>query len=352
MGGSRLHCEAVPGTVPGRERALLKVVKARAHPNVALVKYWGKRDLPLNLPSVGSISLTLGGLFTEVTVQPSQQQRDEYWSNGILVEGAALREVENFIDLFRAMAGMRESIVVRATSNFPVAAGLASSASTFAALTVALATFYGLDLPGERLSALARRGSGSACRSLWGGFVEWHRGESPDGSDSFASPLESPPNWPITVLVAITDPRPKPIVSRTGMVQSQSSPFYSVWVSEQEEDLREAREAIRTGSLEKLGAVAERNCLKMHAVAFTAQRPLVYWRPATLAAMETVWNLRAQGLPAYFTIDAGPQVKVLCPSEHKASVQAALAQTPGVREVLVCHPGGPAVVLENNDSWT
>ncbi len=330
----------------GAEHVTLQAVRARAHPNVALVKYWGKRDLHLNLPAVGSISLTLGGLYTEVTIQPSKANRDEYRSNGRLVEGAPLSGLGRFLDLFRALSGRQERLSIEAKSNFPVAAGLASSASTYAALTVALAALYGIRLSKEQLSALARQGSGSACRSIWGGFVEWRRGERPDGSDSFASRLVSPPDWPITVIVAITDFQPKHTVSRDGMRQSETSPFYPAWVASQVDDLDEARRAIGAGDLERLGSVAERNCLKMHAVAFTARPPLVYWRPATLAAVETVWKLRAAGVPAYFTIDAGPQVKVLCRTQDRATVQGALAATPGVRKVILCHPGGDAQLVE------
>ncbi len=323
-----------------------RIVRARAHPNVALVKYWGKRNWPLNLPSVGSISLTLGALHTEVTVQPTSGSQDEYWSNGRLVEGPPLEDLRRFLDLFRGLADRKEPLAIRATSNFPVAAGLASSASTFAALTVALAAFYDLDLSKEHLGTIARQGSGSACRSLWGGFVEWKRGERSDGTDSFAVPLVSPRDWPVRVAVAVTDTRPKPTGSRLGMGRSEASPFFPAWVSSQEEDLQAAREAIRAGDLERLGTVAERNCLKMHAVAFTGDPPLVYWRPATLAVLETVWQLRAEGVPAYFTIDAGPQVKVLCHAQNQATVQAALAATQGVQEVFVCHPGSGAHLVE------
>ncbi|MCX8071984.1 MAG: diphosphomevalonate decarboxylase [Candidatus Binatia bacterium] len=335
---------AVTGT--GRRDEPVKRVRARAHPNVALVKYWGKRDRQLNLPSVGSISLTLGGLSTEVTIQAAEGPNDEYWSNGHRVEGQALRNVSQFVRLCCALAGSEGAISVHTRSNFPVAAGLASSASTFAALTLALTHFLGLNLSRQQLSALARRGSGSACRSLWGGFVEWRAGELPDGSDSFALPLPWPHDWPLAVVIAVIDPNPKPIGSRDGMHRSTTSPFYPVWVSTQDADLDTARAAIRSGDLERLGTLAEHNCLKMHAVALTAQPPLIYWAPGTLAAIATVRELRATGVPAYFTIDAGPQVKVLCDKTDESRVAAALRDTPGVTEVLLTRPGEDARLVE------
>ncbi|GIW44535.1 MAG: diphosphomevalonate decarboxylase [Candidatus Binatia bacterium] len=342
----RLIGGAAATEVHGPKAATARFARAVAHPNVALVKYWGKRDPQLNLPSVGSISLTLGGLETEVTVEPTKAGADEYWSNGHRVTGEPFRNISSFLRIFRDLFGLGEHLKVVSRSNFPVAAGLASSASTYAALTLALATYYRLDVSAQELSVLARRGSGSACRSLWGGFVEWYPGERPDGKDSYAAPLPWPASWPIAVVVAITDPQPKATASRSGMQRALTSPFFRAWVASQEEDLNEARQAIALGDLERLGTVAERNCLKMHAVALSGDPPLCYWRPGTIAAMETVRALRASGIPAYFTIDAGPQVKVLCARAHTSPVADALRGTPGVRQVLVSWPGDDARVLE------
>ena len=322
-----------------------RLVCAEAHPNVALVKYWGKRDRRLNLPSVGSISLTLDTLCTRVSVRSANRETDEFSTNGKVAPPGAFEQLQEYLQFVRTLAGRSEPLVIETHSNFPVAAGLASSASMFAALAVALNEFYGLALAPRELTALARRGSGSAARSIFGGFVEWHRGTAPDGSDSVAEPLAPADAWPLGVVVAITDVQPKSVSSRNGMEHAATSPFFPLWVSGQEADLASARAAIANRDLEALGHIAERNCLKMHAVAWTSTPPLLYWRPATLAAIETVRALRSAGVPAYFTIDAGPQVKVLCPLEHRERVAAALHETPGIVQVLLSRPGSGARLL-------
>src|SRR5581483_1412698 len=192
----------------------------------------------------------------------------------------------------------------------------------------------GLVLDPAALSALARRGSGSAARSVFGGFVEWRRGERPDGSDSVD----------VRVVVAVTSTQAKPVSSREGMARAATSPFYPAWVEAVEADLAAARAAVRARDLEALGLVAERNALAMHAVGLAAQPPLLYWRAATVECMHRVWALRAEGVRAYCTIDAGPQVKVLCAPADAASVSAALAAVPGVERVLTCAPGRGAEV--------
>lgn len=320
--------------------------RGRAHPNVALVKYWGKRDARLNLPSVGSISVTLDGLWTEVRVRESEADGDTYWVNGQPVIGEAAAQLFQNLEVLRAELGLGVRFCVEATSNFPVASGLASSASTGAALTVAVAAFCTRELSARELSILARRGSGSAARSIFGGFVEWHSGTASDGSDSFAEQLASPEAWPLGIVVAITDRQPKAVGSRAGMRHAQTSPFFAAWVTTQDADLAAARQAIAQRDLEHLGTVAEHNCLKMHGVALTAQPSLLYWKPGTLAAMDTVRGLRRRGILAYFTIDAGPQVKVLCHLRDCPTVADALRDTPGVLEVMCSQPGPGARVLE------
>jgi diphosphomevalonate decarboxylase len=319
-------------------------VTARAQVNLALVKYWGKRDAALNLPATGSISVTLDGLGVEATVAFGGEA-DRLMIDGAPAAGAEAERVARFLDLVRAEAGLRAGARVETRSTVPRAAGLASSAAAFAALAVAGSRAAGLRLDPPALSALARRGSGSAARSIFGGFVEWQRGERADGADSFATPLAGPEHWDVRVVVAITSTAPKPVSSRDGMRRAEASPYYPAWVAGAATDLRAARDAIRGRDLEALGTVAERSALKMHAVGLAAEPPLLYWRGATVECVHRVWALRHDGLGAWVSIDAGPQVKVLCAAADEGRIAEVLAAVPGVARVIRCRLGGGAAVV-------
>ena len=318
---------------------------ARANVNLALVKYWGKRDPALNLPATGSISLTLDGLAVEASVALGGGEADRVEIDGAEARGEEAVRVARFMDLVRAEAGRRERVLVTTRSTVPRGVGLASSAAAFAALALAASRAVGLSLDPAALSALARRGSGSAARSIFGGFVEWHRGERPDGADSIAEPLAPLDHWDLRVVVALTSSAPKAVSSRAGMARAATSPFYPAWVAGVEADLEEARSAIAARDLEALGLVAESSALKMHAVGMAARPPLLYWRGATVDCLHEVWRLRAAGTPAFATIDAGPQVKVLSLPGDAPRVAEALRAVPGVERVLTCAPGGGAEVV-------
>jgi diphosphomevalonate decarboxylase len=310
--------------------------KARARANIALVKYWGKADPALNTPAVGSISITLEALLssTEVRFDP-ELPADRLALNG-QDRGDRMARVSACLDVLRERAGIRERAEVVSRNNFPTGAGLASSASGFAALVAAAADALGLDLSPKELSMIARRGSGSAARSIFGGFVEMHAGRAPDGGDSFAEPLLEAQAWPLEVVIAITAREEKEVGSSVGMQRSaQSSPYYPAWVSSSGADLAAARAAIVRRDFEALAEVAEHSCLKMHAAAMAARPPLIYWNAATLRCMHAVRGLRASGVPVFFTIDAGPQLKAVCEADARASVVAALERLPGVLELLV-----------------
>jgi len=265
--------------------------------------------------------------------------------DGAEAAGDEARRLTSFLDLVRATTRRREAAAVVMRSSVPRGIGLASSAAAFAALALAASRAAGWTLDAAELSALARRGSGSAARSIFGGFVEWHRGERADGVDSFAEPLAPADHWDVRMVVAITSTTPKSVSSRNGMVRTAASPFYPAWVAGADADLAEARAAIRARDLEALGLVAEHSALKMHAAALATRPPILYWRAATLDCIHRVWALRADGVPAYFTIDAGPQVKVLCAAGDAARVVAGLEMLPGVERVLVCGPGRGAEVI-------
>lgn len=318
---------------------------ARANVNLALVKYWGKRDPRLNLPVTGSISLTLDGLAVESRVGFGAGEADRIEIDGRAAEGDEAARVIGFLDLVRTEARRRERARVATRGTVPRGIGLASSAAAFASLALAASRAAGLALDPASVSALARRGSGSAARSVFGGFVEWHRGERPDGTDSVAEPLAARDHWDIRVVVAVTDAAPKAVSSRAGMERAVASPFYPAWVAQVENDLPAARAAIRSRDLEALGLVAEHSALAMHAVGLAARPPLLYWRGATVECLHRVWALRATGVPAFSSIDAGPQVKVLCAPASVPRVVDALAAVPGVGRVLTCAPGAGAELV-------
>lgn len=314
---------------------------ARAHANIALIKYWGKRDEALFLPTNGSLSLTLDRLFTTTTVAFSDAPGpDRFLLNGAEVGGPQAAKVSRFLDRVRALAGLEVAAVVDSINDVPTAAGLASSASGFAALAAAASRAAGLALSAEDLSRLARQGSGSACRSIYGGFAEWRRGTAPDGHDSHAVPVAPQDHWDLRMLVTILEAGPKAVSSRDGMRETvATSPFFPGWLATIEQDLAAARSAVLARDFEALGTVAEANALKMHATMLGAEPPFTYLKPASLALWDVIWALRRDGVPAYFTMDAGPNVKVLVEPAHAGAVEAALRACPGVVDVIACGPG-------------
>jgi diphosphomevalonate decarboxylase len=321
---------------------------AEANTNIALVKYWGKRDARLNLPAVGSLSLTLEGLTTRTEVRfDGALDADALTLNQEPTGGEPLRRIGKFLDLVRERAGIRERAQVISANNFPTAAGLASSASAFAALALAATRAAGVELPTRELSQLARRGSGSAARSIFGGFVHLHRGKAADGSDCFAEPVEGATEWGVRLVVGVTGEGKKETLSTDGMQHTaETSPYYAQWLATSEPDLAAARQAIAARDLEALGVVTERSCLAMHASAMAARPAVVYFVGATVDGFRAVQAMRKGGLPAWFTCDAGPHVKALTDAAHADAVAERLAQVPGVLRTRVCAPGPEARLLE------
>jgi diphosphomevalonate decarboxylase len=325
-------------------------VTARAGTNIAFVKYWGKRDKVLNLPATGSLSLTLAELGSETRVRFGAGEPDG--RDRVLLDGAPADErftarVRGFLDLVRARAGVRLPAEVSTSNSVPTAGGLASSASGFAALTLAASRAAGLQLSPVELSVLARRGSGSAARSIFGGFVEMAPGTSLDGSDAHAEQLLGPEAWDVRLVVALTTRAQKPLGSTAAMERTAAtSPYYASWVESTARDLPEARAAVGARNLARLGAIAERSALRMHACALSAEPAIIYWNPTTLAVMRAVLDLRATGTAAYFTIDAGPHVKVLCSEADAGGIATALGQIAGVEGTIVAAPGPAAHVIE------
>ena len=309
---------------------------ARARANIALVKYWGKADDgPLNIPAVGSISITLDALRTDTEVQFDESlAADRLTLNG-QQRPEQLDRVRRCLEPLRARADVDHAARITSRNNFPTGAGLASSASGCAALTAAAAAALDVKLTARELSIVARQGSGSAARSVFGGFVEMRAGTRPDGSDSYAEPLMPAEAWPLELVVAVTAREEKRVSSRVGMTRSAAtSPYFPAWVAGNPADLEQGREAILRRDFESLADVAERNCLRMHGAAMAARPPLLYWNAATIACLEAVRALRRAGVPVFFTIDAGPQLKAVCAPGESAAVREALTDVPGVLDVL------------------
>lgn len=319
----------------------MSTATAVAHPNIALVKYWGKRDLGLNLPAVSSLSMTVDTFETRTAVTWGADH-DEVVLDGTPADDRATARVLAFLDRLDAQ---RPPCRVESHNTFPTGAGLASSASAFAALALAASAAKGdRDPDRTALSALARQGSGSACRSLWGGFVVWRKGHRADGTDSVGAPLLDASVWDLRLVVGVVSTAKKAVGSTAGMERSRaSSPLYDTWVSQAEADVDAGVQAVSTRDLAALGRVMEASTFKMHAVMQTSDPPLMYWQPATVAALHAVWALRAEGVPAWVTMDAGPQVKVLCAAEHAPAVAEALR--PHVQAVHQLGQGGPAWIV-------
>jgi diphosphomevalonate decarboxylase len=313
---------------------------AKAQPNIALIKYWGKRDPIRNLPAVGSISVTLSDLFTEMDVEIDETLKDDV----LVVNGqdgnAMLARVSSCLD--NVVGQDRPAARVTSNSNFPIAAGLASSASAFAALVVAANAAFGQALNRGQQASLAGHTSGSAARSLLGGFVELDNRRD----DIVVSSLLAAKDWPLKVVIAITAPGPKAVSSGDAMeISRKTSPFYDRWVELQAADLAAARAAVLDRDFSKLALVAEHNCLKMHSVMWGSRPPMIYWNSATIACMQSIRELQSQGVGVFFTIDAGPQVKAICAAEDEQTVQQALSATAGVVDVMVSGLGAGAELV-------
>ncbi|TVR03637.1 MAG: diphosphomevalonate decarboxylase [Deltaproteobacteria bacterium] len=324
---------------------------AIAHPNIALVKYWGKRDSVRNLPAAGSISLTLGPLHTRTEVAfTGAQGPDRVELDGEEAEPGAARRVTAVLDLLRHGRPDLGAAHVRSRNDFPTAAGLASSSSGFAALVVAADAAASLGLSPSALSILARRGSGSAARSIFGGFVRMESGVRDDGEDAFARPLAPADHWPLSVCIALTTEGAKKVPSTRGMDHTaQTSPYHHAWIADVDRMLPEAEAIIAARDFDGLARLAEASALRMHASALAADPGVLYWNGATVECMHAVRHLRSQGCPAFFTIDAGPHVKVFCAPASTAAVEEALRCVPGVRDVLHATPAGDARALGTED---
>lgn len=307
---------------------------ARSHPNIAVIKYWGKRDPRLNLPAVPSVSLTLSKFHTTTTVIWGTSE-DSFHLNEAPASEKDSQKVFQFLNLIDAQ---RPPCSVHSINNFPTAAGLASSASAFSALAMAGLKASGREINLTECSILARQGSGSASRSLWGGWVQWAMGTRPDGLDSHGIPIAPQDHWDVCMVMAVVSDQRKTVSSRAGMLDTAAtSPMYGSWCETGQRDVDIAVQAIHNRDLRVLGQQMEISTLKMFSTMFTTIPSIRYWKPETLKVVEIVEELRLSGIDCWYTMDAGPNVKILCHKEDSHNIAERIQ--PIVKQTHILEPG-------------
>ncbi|MFN8441835.1 MAG: diphosphomevalonate decarboxylase [Caldilineaceae bacterium] len=327
-----------------------QIATVRVGSNIAFIKYWGVADASLNIPLNNSISMTLAAAHTTTTVlwdSEKQLETDQFEVDGAPLLGDGANRLVRHLDRIRHLAGIGDHARVVSRNNFPMASGIASSASGFAALTVAACTALGLSLDATQLSAIARRGSGSASRSLFGGFVEWEQGT--DDANSVAHQLFPPDHWQLCDVVAIVSGAAKSVSSEVGHSLAATSPLNRARVEALPKALDEVRIAIQSRDIQRLGPVIEQDALAMHGVMMTSTPSLLYWQPGTLEILQAVRRWRTQDkLPVYFTIDAGPNVHLICEESVTENVESRLRNLSNVKQVITSTPGpGPQLLTEH-----
>jgi len=315
-----------------------------AHPNIAFIKYWGNEDDIFRLPSNASLSMNLGALHTITTVSfDDSLSGDILTINNEPVLGTALDRVSDHLDLVRVHAGIMAAARVESHNNFPMGSGIASSASAFAALSVAAAAAAGLWLDEAALSRLARRGSGSASRSVPAGYCEWVTGTD---ETSIATSIAPPEHWDLRDVVVVTSQEHKPVGSSDGHQLAKTTTLQEARVAGADERLQACHSALLARNLYAMGPVIEEDAVIMHAVMMSSRPPLYYWNTVTMDIIQATQRWRKEGLPVYFTIDAGPNVHLICEAQYVDIVETEAGKIPGVKRVLASGPGGAAQLIE------
>ncbi len=311
---------------------------AIAPSNIAFTKYWGKKDEILRLPENGSISMCLSNLLTTTTVEfsPTYIKDEITINNGGLEEGEAERIIKH-LDRVRKLANIDQKAKVVSNNDFPSGTGLSSSASGFAALTLSASKAAGLDLSEKDLSILARQGSGSACRSIPSGFVEWLDGDT--GDTSYATQIFPPDHWAIADVVAIVSEGKKEVPTSVGMQSTYSSPFMPVRLGRMKEKNEKVKKFIAEKNFKELGELIEQEALELHTIMLSQTPPLIYWTPGTLRIMKLTSHWRAEGIPVYFTINTGQDIHLICEAENIDKIQAKLKSLEEVKDIIINTPG-------------
>ena len=310
--------------------------------NIAFIKYWGARDLDRAIPMNTSISMTLEHCVSQCTVETLDPGgEDEVWlaepDGGFgTPDPEFARRIREQLDRVRQWAGRKDRVRVATRNSFPTAGGLASSASGFAALTLAAVGAFGKKPSQRELSLLARRsGSGSACRSVFGGFVEWSANAG-NGSDeeSYARQIADADHWDLRDVIAVVEIGPKTVSSIEGHKLASTSPYYSKRLELVPGRVEKVRKAIRERDLDALGPVIEEEAIDLHLITMSSHPPIFYWSPGSLAVLRAVRELRQEGLAAWATMDAGANVHVICDADSEDEVAERLEDLPAVGFVI------------------
>jgi len=323
----------------------VKQATARACSNIAFIKYWGNQDEAIKVPVNSSISMNLDGIYTETSVRwDDTLTSDELVLNGEATTGQALNRVTEHLSFIRNRLNIKSFASVKSVNNFPMGAGIASSASSFAALTVAAVKATGADVSERVLTSIARLGSGSASRSIPSGFVIWHQGNSHE--TSYAESFATPDYWDLVDVIAIISGEHKAVGSRQGHTSANTSDLQNARVSGAGERLKICQNAILSRDFVTFADVVEYDSNLMHAVMMTSRPPLFYWLPTTLTVMDGVRHWRANGVNVCYTLDAGPNVHCICLRADAEKVANNLREIQGVKDVRVAGVGGGAHLIE------
>ncbi|MBI2442351.1 MAG: diphosphomevalonate decarboxylase [Candidatus Levybacteria bacterium] len=350
---------------------------AIAPSNIAFVKYWGRKDEELKLPANGSISMNLSGLTTTTTVEfsseytedditiysSSEERSDEsrsskraikQYSNGF--ESSRLtsfaRTIKNdpkviaHLDRIRKLAGISDKAKVVSENSFPRGTGLSSSASGFAALTVAATKAAGLDLSEKELSILARQGSGSACRSIPDGFVEWLDGDTSD--TSYAVSLYPPEHWDIVDIAVVLTDQVKDVSTTEGQKLAHTSPFFSIRQEKIKNKIAKIKDYLKTKKFQAFGELVEAEALEMHAIMLTSHPSLIYWYPATIILMKQVKQWRMTSIHVYWSVNTGQNIHLICQKKDAEKVTQLVKQLPEVKQVIINYPANGARVANQH----
>mgnify|MGYP001581362195 CR=1 FL=1 len=309
---------------------------AVAPSNIAFIKYWGRKDETLRLPENGSLSMNLSGLQTTTTVEFSPHFTEDYIEINSRIEPNEGSRAIKHLDRVRALAKISEFAKVVTKNNFPTGTGLSSSASGFAALTVAAAKAAGLNLSEKDLSILARQGSGSACRSIPDGFVEWFDGDTSD--TSYAVSLHPPDYWDIVDVVALVSEGKKDVPTSEGQKLVSTSPFYKMRKAHMKEKLEYAKALLSAKNFPEFGELMEAEALELHAIMLTSHPSLIYWTPGTLRIMKLTKKWRAEGIHVYFTINTGQDIHLICEGKNKHALKTKLSEIPEVKKIILNSP--------------
>ncbi len=310
-------------------------ITAVAPSNIAFVKYWGRKDEVLRLPENGSISMNLSTLLTTTTVEFGDFENDHVSFNGKIEELENNRAIKH-IDRIRKLANLHKKVKIITENNFPTGTGLSSSASGFAALTLAASSAAGLKLSKKELSILARQGSGSACRSIPDGFVEWKDGDTSE--ESYAESIFPPDYFQIADVIAVVSTERKFLATSEGQKSARSGIFFEKRLEGIPEKINNVKRLIEERNFSEFGDLVEREALEFHSILFTSNPPLFYWTPGTVAVMKYVQSLRRDGLECYFTINTGQDVHVICKQEDAEKVAEKLKELPEVIKTITNFP--------------